>query len=88
MDQLLLETTLNHVPLCPNPGIQTHLHCPLTLSNCGVISEIQYRSRQAVPLGDRGVGSWLTVEDVMDRARKIKLAAEAFWQVQARVVEL
>ena len=88
MDQLLLENNLNHVPLCPNPGIQTHLHCPLTLSNCGVISEIQYRSRQAVPLGDRGVGSWLTVEDVIYRARKIRLAAEAFWQVQALVVEL
>jgi hypothetical protein len=28
------------------------------------------------------------VEEVMDRARKIALAAEAFWQVQARVEEL
>lgn len=58
---------------------------------------MQYRSRQAIPLADRVVvatvastgitvedvagGSWLTVEDVMGRARKITLAAEAFWQV-------
>lgn len=98
------KTTLNHVPLGPNPGIQTHLRCPLTLSNCDVISEMQYRSRQAAPLRDRSAvdtvasggttveavvgGSWLTVEDVIDRARKITLAAEAFWQVQARVMEL
>ena len=78
MDQLLLENNLNHVPLCPNPGIQTQLHCPLTLSHCGIISEIQYRPRQVVRMGDRGVGSWLTVEDVMDHAHKIKLVAEAF----------